>query len=309
MTEIYKSKTNTIKIILFIILMLLIISGISILYFSNSSSAVVAVNVEETLDLIGDNNPLYIMVEEEVNKIQMEKAILEARKFEEEESRRIEEEINKKEELIKKAQEKKIEEEIAKNQKIAYLTFDDGPSDKVTSDILDILDEYEIKGTFFVLGKMAANNPDLLKRIYDEGHSIGHHSYSHNYNYIYSNTDNFLEEINRTEKVFKEIIGENFETNLLRLPGGSFEKYKHKYVVAASEAGFISYDWNALNGDAESLQPTKEQLINRLKSTIKDRKEVIILMHDSDTKRATVDALPEIIEYLKDKDYVFKPLE
>lgn len=311
-----KSNNKSKKILIVIILMVLLISSTFIRYFSNSSSAVIATEVEKTLGLISSNNPIYSLLDVEISKKSVKRAIIEARRFEEEEKIRLQKINNKKEELLRKEEERKREEEkrmreeeILRNSKIAYLTFDDGPSLIVTPAILDILKSYDIKATFFVLGKMAAINPDILKRIHNDGHSIGHHSYSHNYNYIYKNIDNFLEEINKTDNLFKDIIGDEFETKLLRLPGGSFEKYKHKYVKAAEEAGYTNYDWNALNGDAESVQPTKDRLISRLKSTIKDRKEVIILMHDTDTKVTTVDTLPEIIEYLIGKGYIFRPLD
>lgn len=99
--------------------------------------------------------------------------------------------------------EKPAKDNANSNNKIAYLSFDDGPSKTVTPQILKTLDKYGIKATFFVLGSMAEKNPSILKSIYSKGHSIGHHSYSHNYKYIYSSYNNFLGEINRTEKIFK----------------------------------------------------------------------------------------------------------
>ena len=92
------------------------------------------------------------------------------------------------------------EEDSKENKKIAYLTFDDGPSRTVTPQILDILAKYDIKATFFVVGKYAEKNPDILRRIYEEGHVIGNHTYSHNYNYIYKNVSNFVRELDATQR-------------------------------------------------------------------------------------------------------------
>lgn len=197
------------------------------------------------------------------------------------------------------------EETAPENEKVAYITFDDGPSSSVTPQILDILKEYDIKATFFVLGKNAEDNPDILKRIYEEGHVIGNHSYSHNYSYIYKNMSNFMDEIERTEEVFKSILGEEFKTDLFRFPGGSFEDWKKPFREQIVELGYRYVDWNSLNGDAEGHNLSKEQLVKRLKATYRNQKKLIILMHDTDAKPTTADALPEIIEFLIEKGYKF----
>ena len=107
----------------------------------------------------------------------------------------------------------------------------------------------------------------------------------------------------------KEVLGEDFETKLLRLPGGSFEKHKQKFLKAATDKGYKNYNWNALNGDAEGIDLPKNKLIDRLKATAKGKKEIIILMHDSDSKKTTVEALPEIIDYLIEEGYEFRVLD
>lgn len=205
--------------------------------------------------------------------------------------------------------EKPAKDNANSNNKIAYLSFDDGPSKTVTPQILKTLDKYGIKATFFVLGSMAEKNPSILKSIYSKGHSIGHHSYSHNYKYIYSSYNNFLGEINRTEKIFKNILGKDFSSKLLRFPGGSFESYKKPYKDALIKKGYRVYDWNALNGDTESKNPSTAKLISRLKETSRGKNKLIILMHDSNGKENTAKSLPAIIEYLKSQGYSFKVLE
>ena len=265
----------------------------------------IEVFTNEVFDTMILNNPINLSLNEEIQRVKKEhiqtkldaiRAIEKRKRDEEEEARRIEEERQK---------------EIEKNQKVAYLTFDDGPSEKITPRILDILWEYDIKATFFVLGKMVNINPEILKRTHEEGHAIGHHSYSHDYNYIYRNTRNFIEELDKTNNQFKKVLDEDFETNLLRFPGGSFEKKKQNFIIATEKLGYINYDWNALNGDAEGHNLSKRYLVDRLKSTVSARqghKEIIILMHDTDTKKTTADALPEIIEYLIKEGYEFRTL-
>lgn len=206
-------------------------------------------------------------------------------------------------------QENQVEQAYASG-KLAYLTFDDGPSKEMTPQILQVLDRYEIRATFFVLGKMVDKNPDVLRLAYEKGHEIGNHTYSHNYDIIYGDTDSFLEEVYQTEEAIKKAVGDpSYRTSLVRLPGGSHAEYKRPTVVALEEAGFSVYDWNALNGDSELDKPTRDYLYNRFKETYRKQDQVIILMHDTDEKHTTLEALPSIIEHLFLEGYSFRTLE
>ncbi len=189
--------------------------------------------------------------------------------------------------------------------KIAFLTFDDGPSEHVTMQVLDILDTYNVKATFFVLGSMCEKNGNVLKEIHARKHSIGIHSYSHIFSQLYKNEESFLNEVKMTEAVLKKNLGEDFSTRLFRFPGGSFEPYKNQYIEALNEAGYVSIDWNALTGDTESKSPTHEMLMNRLKSTVIGKNNVVILMHDSDSRQSSAEVLPDVIEYLRSEGYEF----
>jgi peptidoglycan/xylan/chitin deacetylase (PgdA/CDA1 family) len=195
------------------------------------------------------------------------------------------------------------------NGKTAYLTFDDGPSSLVTPKILEVLRRYDLKATFFVIGEMAEQNPELVRQIHKEGHFIGNHTYSHNYKHIYSNPDNFMAEVTKGEEVLKNILGEDFKTNILRFPGGSFGKKRLPFRERVREKGYLNIDWNVLNGDAEALHVPANVLINRIKETLKNKDNAVILMHDSSTKDTTAEALPEIIDYLQSEGYSFKTLE
>ena len=305
-----EEKAMNKKLIVLLAIIFFLIGGVSAKILSSSNETVLAINVEKTIDNMTVNNPIKIILEEKIRQV-------EEKRTKEEERRRLEEirlEEERRLEEVRLLEEERLAEDKdsgneQENYKIAYLTFDDGPSNTVTPMVLDILAEYDIKATFFVLGKMVDVNPNILKRIFDEGHAIGNHSYSHGYSHIYKNIDNFLEELRLADNAIRRVLGEDFETKLLRLPGGSHGSYRKKFVEAAEDLGYKVYDWNALNGDAEGLNLSKDRLVKRLKSTVKGQKELIVLMHDTDTKTTTAEALPEIIEYLISEGYTFKKLE
>lgn len=193
--------------------------------------------------------------------------------------------------------------------KLAFLTFDDGPSKTVTSEVLDVLEHYEIKATFFVLGNMCEKNGNVLKEINDRGHKIGIHSYSHKLNELLKSEESFVNEIELTENILKKYLGEEFKTRLFRFPGGSFEKRKTQYMDVLNKHDYASVDWNALTGDTEYLNPTPEMLLERLKATTLNKKNIVVLMHDSETKKVSAQALPDVIEFLKSEGYEFAILE
>lgn len=198
---------------------------------------------------------------------------------------------------------------IPSNEKEAFLTFDDGPTKGITSEILDILKQKQVKATFFVIGKMAESNKDILLREKEEGHAIANHSFSHDYKYLYADPNNFIEDINRADAELKNIL-EGYNSKLIRFPGGSFGKEREIYRQAVTEAGYHYIDWNSLNGDAEGKGNwTVEKLVQNIKATSAGKNRLVILMHDAPLKQTTVQALPQIIEYLKSQGYSFKTLE
>lgn len=206
-------------------------------------------------------------------------------------------------------QDKQNQSNLPSGQKVAFLTFDDGPSQGVTPEILNILKRYNIKATFFVIGKMANANSDLLLREKQEGHTIANHTFSHDYKYIYANPKNFVDDLNMGNAVIKSII-DGYNSKLIRFPGGSFGKEREPYRKAVTEAGYHYIDWNALNGDSEGNgNIPADKLVERLKQTTRGQKHLIVLMHDAPLKNTTVQALPQIIEYLKANGYVFQTLE
>lgn len=271
----------------FIILFILFFLRTSYKYYKNTASDVVeAGNLTESILLMSEKSAVNIALQHEKQLIEAEKA-------------RISE--------LEKRQQKELIPE--KNKKKAFLTFDDGPSEKVTFQILDILKEYDIKATFFVVGNLAEKYPNIIKRIHEEGHAIGNHTYSHRYNYIYKKTSNFIGELEKTEKVLKNILGEDFGTKIIRFPGGSFGDKRAPFRKAVLDKGYTYYDWNSLNGDAEGYYIPNDKLIQRFRNTFKGQKELIVLMHDMDSKYTTPESLPYIIKYLQQNDYEFHVLK
>lgn len=182
-----------------------------------------------------------------------------------------------------------------------YLTFDDGPS-KLTASVLDMLAEHHIKATFFVLGEKVKQYPELAKRIVEEGHSIGNHSYNHRYNELYESPEQFVNQLVETSETIYEVTG--VVPFLFRAPGGSFGNMDRSYLKAVEDAGYMVYDWNVDSGDSRSREVTAEEIMKAVKeSRVSDR--MIVLLHDSATHGETVAALPEIIAYFQTRDYQF----
>lgn len=194
-------------------------------------------------------------------------------------------------------------------QKVAFLTFDDGPTRNITPRILDTLKQYNVKATFFVLGQLAEQNRDLLKREFEEGHSIGNHSYTHDYKNIYRSVPSFMQEFNTANNIIENNIGNGFKTELFRFPGGSFEKRKNPFKEKLKSQGVRYIDWNVSSGDAAGQNVPVQNILSNIKSTSSGKNHIVILMHDASTKKTTADALPQIIEYLKSQGYEFKTLK
>jgi peptidoglycan/xylan/chitin deacetylase (PgdA/CDA1 family) len=203
-----------------------------------------------------------------------------------------------------------VNSEVQNIEKVAYLTFDDGPSSSVTPQILEILKNEGVKATFFVLGSRAELYPELVKQEYDEGHYIANHGYSHNYKSIYSSVQAILDEYNSTEEKIKIALGnENYSSHLFRFPGGSeggkYAKIKDEAKGFLEENSILYINWNCLTNDSVG-KPTYESVIKDFKITQNGKDKIVVLMHDTGAKQITADSLPEIISYLKEQGYVFK---
>ena len=196
------------------------------------------------------------------------------------------------------------------DEKQVYLTFDDGPTRAITPQILDILNQYNVKATFFVLGRNVDLYPDLIQREYNEGHYIANHGYTHEYSKIYRSKDTTFEEYAQTENSIKNALGNpDFNTYLFRFPGGSnggrYESVKREARAMFDSYGIAYTNWNCLTGDAEGKN-TAEDCFNEMIRTKGDQNSIILLMHDAANKQQTVEALPSIIQYYIDNGYTFK---
>lgn len=187
---------------------------------------------------------------------------------------------------------------------IIYLTFDDGPTDSTTPKVLDILDEKEVSATFFVIGKQIKGREKLIRRIAQNGHSIGIHSYSHRYDEIYQSPAALLQDIRRCRQTIVSVLP-RYNRKIYRFPGGSFLCPELRDTVTG--AGYRYYDWNAAAGDAEGKFTAKQLLQNSI-STSKNKEPVVLLLHDGVGYRETIKALPSIIDYFQNNGYRFKTL-
>ncbi len=190
-----------------------------------------------------------------------------------------------------------------------YLTFDDGPSDN-TDAILDILDDYNIKATFFVVGKDVDTYGDAYKRIVDDGHTIGMHSYSHNYSDIYSSQKAFESDFNEIHDLIYDVTG--VDSKYYRFPGGSSNKLSnigmYPFISFLNEEGVTYFDWNVSSGDATSAAFTSAELVDNVMTDVVKYKTSVVLLHDSLGKKATVEALPDLIEALQQEGAMILPI-
>ena len=187
---------------------------------------------------------------------------------------------------------------------IVYLTFDDGPG-KYTDGILDLLKEEGILATFFVLGVQLEKYPETTKRLVSEGHSIGNHSYNHEYKEIYMDFDLFAEQYSLTNQLIVQLT--DIDTRLLRAPGGTVGNFDTGYYEAVTEAGFHVFDWNVDSRDSSSRKITAEEILHEvMQSKLYDK--AIVLLHDSNLSEQTYIALPQIISYYREQGYQFAPI-
>lgn len=196
-------------------------------------------------------------------------------------------------------------EETVVEKKIVYLTFDDGPT-IITNHLLDTLKECNAKATFFVVGKEICGREDLLKRIYNEGHSIGLHTFSHNFKEIYKSDDTFIQEMLDTQKKVKEITGSS--TNFIRFPGGSAKHLTSEMLEKLHKNNLKVYDWNSSIEDGVNPHLSVHQLVNNAKKVHHGDDRIILLMHCNSNNINTIKALPEIIDYYRSNGYAIEPI-
>ena len=194
----------------------------------------------------------------------------------------------------------------------AYITFDDGPS-RNTAEILKILKEHNVKATFFVDG-LAENNSSLRKmyrQIVSDGHTIAMHSYSHDYKALYESKESFESDLDKIHRLIYNETG--VDSRMYRFPGGSGNNVSSLdisvYADVLHERGYEYWDWNVYPGDPDGRKLSAEQIADNVLNGIESYRTAEILLHDTGTKKATVDALPKIIEGLLDRNIAILPMD
>lgn len=191
-----------------------------------------------------------------------------------------------------------------------YLTFDDGPSEN-TGKILDILDDYNVKATFFVNGRTDDHSKKMYKRIVDEGHTIGMHSYTHNYSKVYASLSSFKKDFFRIQDLIYDYTG--VKSDLYRFPGGSSNQVSDtsmSTLIRFLNKEHVRYfDWNVSSGDATSNEESSDEIIENVMRDVVKYKTSVVLMHDAATKDTTVKALPELIQRIQKEGDLILPID
>ena len=195
-------------------------------------------------------------------------------------------------------------------QKVAYLTFDDGPS-MVTKEVLKTLRENNIHATFFLIGnQIDENTEEIVKQLVEDGHTIGIHTYSHKGAEIYKSKDAFITDFEQTARRIKEVTG--IEPKIFRFPWGSVNKYlgniAEEVIEELEEKGYTYFDWNVSAEDSVG-KPTAESILRNVKKDYKKYKQPVILMHDSSVNKLSAQMLPQIIDIIRDAGYQFDTLD
>lgn len=204
---------------------------------------------------------------------------------------------------VEEAQEEQVEEtgaiEEGRTRKV-YLTFDDGPSES-TERILDILEQYGVKATFFVTGEEAVSHPERYQAIVDGGHTIGMHSYSHRYNEIYASEDNFGSDLLKLQEFIEQTT--QVTPKFYRFPGGSSNTVSELpmsvFCDYLTDNGITYFDWNMSSRDAISPMRSVDEIVHNCTAELERFDNAVILLHDAANKSSTVDALPEVIEAIQ----------
>ncbi len=191
------------------------------------------------------------------------------------------------------------------SEKIIYLTIDDTPGE-YTMEMLAMLDQLDIKATFFIVGAFAKRDPIFVRAIYERGHVLANHSYSHDAEILSSNFRACLNDFKRCETAVAEALGFRVPMPILRIPyGGS--TIPVSFRTQLQQNGYMWIDWNALNGDTEAAITSDKAAVDRAISTAKRYDgSIVMLVHDG--KKRTIRTLPELVEYFKAQGYEFRTL-
>lgn len=199
--------------------------------------------------------------------------------------------------------------------KTAYLSFDDGPS-RCTQPILDVLAKHKVKATFFVMATRDPGHMHLYKEMIKQGHTLGLHTYSHNYAKIYRSEEAYFKDLQKLEEFLKKEVG--VTPKILRFPGGSNNYVSKQYAgrnlmnslkQEVVKKGYQFYDWNCEANDGLNPPVPEKTIIQRITNSVGNQENLYVLLHDFNSNTTAIDALPEIIQFLKKKGYDFKVMD
>lgn len=194
---------------------------------------------------------------------------------------------------------------INSNEKIACLTFDDGIDPKITNEVLDILKENNIKASFFIIGKTISWNQKTLDRMVAEGHVVGNHSFTHKASFLYESLGNLDTELKKTDDAFVNAIG--WKPKYFRPPYG-ITYIRDKEIKDYLEGRYSVELWNVDSRDSLEKNITPEKILKNIKIGTYGKKRAVIIMHCTKSSKSTVEALPEVISWLRASGYVFKTI-
>lgn len=188
------------------------------------------------------------------------------------------------------------------DQKVIYLTFDAGFENGNTPAILDALKKHNVPATFFVVGNFLSDNPDLIKRMVEEGHIVGNHTYTHPDMSKISTMESFSKEIQDVEKLYQEITGKEM-IKFYRPPQG---KYSEENLKMAKELGYKTFFWSLAYVDwYQDKQPTKEEAFDKLLGRI--HPGAVVLLHNTSSTNGQI--LDELLTKWEEMGYTFKSLD
>ncbi len=275
--------------------------------------------IKEKITAFEEQEKVNSDLQEEIKKIEADKAQLQseldttkkAKDSLESENSQLKNTITQLQAEKEKLNAKPIAQNPLPGGKVCYLTFDDGPTAN-TLKILEILNRYNVKATFFVVDN-AYTKIEYVAQVHAAGHTIGVHTASHNYSQIYSSVDNYFADFNAISDKIKHYTGEG--TNIMRFPGGSSNLVSKRYTRGimtvlsqkVTDLGYTYFDWNVDSGDASGTL-SASRIANNVLQAAKNKSSICVLMHDAAGKTTTVDALPSIIEGLGRQGYRFEAL-
>ena len=185
------------------------------------------------------------------------------------------------------------------NEKIAYITFDDGPS-KYTSKIIDILDKNNVKATFFMINSNMIVYKDVVRRMNIEGHGTGFHSVTHDINKLYKSEDSAIEEFRTCNRTFYDITGQT--SRLVRMPFGSKPYMLDNIYKKFIDEGFLVWDWTI---DTEDWKSSEDQIVSNILYYAREKEQIVILLHEN---QRTINCLDDMIAILKGRGYTIKSI-